>query len=261
MKKAVIKSAVAVALLASSSMALAGPSDKVVYGASFGSVTADIAIPTTNFGGQFVVGVADGIRNALPSDLRGARYEQKSTTVGNVGGPASDVSTAKFTLSGSVDKDCSFYSGGEANQQINLGTIGIRTGNNDNVTAAFDQTGAITAKISTSTAGCNTQNQITITKGNGADGLRNDAPGAFDDAQFTNKIPYSLTAAWTGVPLGGAATGTPQDLTATTTDSFKAVQVGAWRSAFTLDVNAPVQPLGLVAGTYKDTITVELRAL
>ncbi|AMK18314.1 MULTISPECIES: hypothetical protein [Sphingobium] len=265
MNKAVIKSAFAVALLAGSSMALAGPSDKVVYGNTlnlgiFGTINANIGISTNNVGGELLAGLADGVRNGLPVNARGARYEQSSDVNGNTEA-ATATQTAKFTLSGTVDKDCSFYSGGQQTQAINLGTIGVRTGNNDNVTIAFNQNGAINANVNTSTAGCNTQNQITITKGNGASGLLNAAAIAYDTNQFTNKIPYSVKATWQGVALGAPTTGTQQTLTATTDDSFKAVQVGAWRSAFNLDVNAPVQPLGLIAGTYSDTITVELKAL
>ena len=265
MKKAIIKSAFAVAMLAGSSMALAGPSDKVVYGGYvtvpfLGTFPTNTTINTNTFLGQGAAALADGLRNALPADIRGARYEQSSDVQGNTEA-ATATQTAKFTLTGTVDKDCSFYTGGQSTQAINLGTIGVRTGNNDNVTVAFNQTSAINANINSSTAGCNTQNQITITKGNGAAGLLNAAAIAYDNNQFTNKIPYSVVAKWQGVALGGAAAGSPQTLTAATTDSFKAVQVGAWRSSFNLDVNAPVQSKGLIAGAYSDTVTVELRAL
>lgn len=258
--KAVIKSAVAVALLAGSSMALAGPSDKVVYSGFLGYPN-NATINTNTFGGQIAAAVADGARSLLPSAVQGARYEQSSDVQGNTEA-ATATQTAKFTLSGTVDKDCSFYSGSNNGQQaINLGTIGVRTGNNDNVTVAFNQNGAINANVNSSTAGCNTQNQITITKGNGAAGLLNAAAIAYDTNQFTNAIPYSVKASWQGVALGAPTAGTAQTLTAATTDSFKAVQVGAWRSAFNLDVTAPVQSKGLIAGTYSDTVTVELKAL
>lgn len=271
MNKAVIKSAFAVALLAGSSMALAGPSDKVVYSSTL-IQTVNTAPPVSLpfIGPVSGPAAAQNLWNAAQTPLSnalgaqqisGARYQQSSSAPTN-SDTATATQTAKFTLTGTVDKDCSFYSGSNNGQQaINLGTIGVRTGNNDNVTIAFNQNGAINANVNTSTAGCNTQNQITITKGNGASGLLNAAAIAYDTNQFTNKIPYSVKATWQGVALGAPTTGTQQTLTATTDDSFKAVQVGAWRSAFNLDVNAPVQPLGLIAGTYSDTITVELKAL
>lgn len=271
MKKAVIKSAVAVALLAGSSMAFAGPSDKVVYSSPIiqavntappvslpfiGPVSGPAAAQNTWDAAQTPLSNALGLQQ-----VSGARYQQSSTTQGDTEA-ATATQTAKFTLSGTVNPDCSFYSASNNGQQaINLGTIGVRTGNNDNVTVAFNQVDAINANVNTSTAGCNTQNQITITKGNGASGLLNAAAVAYDTNQFTNKIPYSVKATWQGVALGAPTIGTQQTLTAAANDSFKAVQVGAWRSAFNLDVNAPVQSKGLIAGTYSDTITVELKAL
>jgi hypothetical protein len=206
------------------------------------------------------VAIADGIRNALPADLRGARYEQESTVAGN-SETATPTVTASFSLSGNVTPDCSFYSGGSSTQSINLGTIGVQTGNNVNNSLAFDQVGPINAHINTSTAGCNTQNQVTITKSNGAAGLLNSAAIAYDTAQFTNSIPYSVAATFTGVGLGTPGAGTLQTLTAATTDGFKAAQYGAWRSEFDMVVNAPAPSLGLIAGTYSDTLTVELKAL
>jgi hypothetical protein len=248
-----------------STAAMAGPSDKVVYGATFGPVTINAPVNQHNqFPGNAIVGTADFL-NGLAGffggpDAMAARYEQESTVTGNTETATPTVSVA-FSLSGTVDKDCSFYSGGASTQAINLGTIGVQTGNNVNSSLAFDQAGPINAHINTSTAGCNTQNQVTITKANGAAGLLNTAAIAYDTAQFTNKIPYSVVATWTGVGLGVPAAGTTQTLTAATTDAFKAVQVGAWRSSFDMNVNAPVPALGLIAGTYADTITVELKAL
>lgn len=256
MKKTMLLGAAALSMLASTA-AIAGPSDKVVYGN--GPVTVTIN-QHNQFPGNLGVAVADGVRNLLPEDARGGRYEQESTVAGNTENATPTVSTA-FTLTGTVDKDCSFYSGGQSSQAINLGTIGVQTGNNVNNSLAFDQVSPINAHINTSTAGCNTQNQVTITKTNGVSGLLNTASIAYDTAQFTNKIPYSVQAQWTGVGLGTPAAGTTQTLTAATTDGFKAVQVGAWRSSFDLAINAPVPALGLIAGTYSDTITVELKAL
>ncbi len=259
-KKMILKGAIAaIAIVGGAATALAGPSDKVVYGN--GPVPIVLSIPQHNqFPGNLAVGAADFVRNLLPADQRGARYEQESNTQGNTE-TATPTVQASFSLSGTVDKDCSFYSGGVSNQAINLGTIGIRTGNNDNSTAMFDQTAPIAVHINTSSAGCNTQNQITITKGNGASGLLNNAVVAYDSNAFTKNIPYEVKADWTGVPLGPVAPGGAMTLTAATTDSFKAVQVGAWRSAFDININAPVPALGLIAGTYNDTVTVELKAL
>lgn len=269
-KKMLLGAATALSMVVGSTAAFAGPSDKVVYGANIGGYNANIPIATNTTVGQAIVNGfnigpfhvpgTDDIRNALPADQQGSRYEQNSTVAGNTENASPTVS-AKFTLSGTVDKDCSYYTGGNSAQTINLGTIGVQTGNNVNNTLAFDQVSPITANINSSTAGCNTQNQITITKTNGVAGLLNTAAISYDQNQFTNAIPYSVTAKWTGVALGAPVAGTPQTLVAAETDSFKAVQVGAWRSELDLAVNAPAPGKGLIAGTYSDTITVELKAL
>ena len=108
MKKAVIKSAVAVALLAGSSMALAGPSDKVVY--SSGLIQAVNTAPPASIFGIPVSGPAAAqnlwnaaqtpLSNALGAQqISGARYQQSSTAQGDTEA-ATATQTAKFSLSG-----------------------------------------------------------------------------------------------------------------------------------------------------------------
>lgn len=273
-KKMLLGAATALSMVVGSTAAFAGPSDKVVFGGSIdwngpfpgGNVNANVPIDTSTLGGAIIGGLATAVNNAIPNpDNRLARYEQNSNVNGNTDGNQAAV-TARFTLAGTVTKDCSFYSGdstvsgGVFNQTIQLGTIGVQTGNNVNSSLAFDQNGPITANISTSTAGCNTANTVTVSKLNGTAGLKNPAPGSYDSNQFTDVIPYTVVATWTGVDSGVAIGGT-KTITVAANDDTETRNQGAWRSSFDMTINAPAPTKGLVAGTYTDAVTVTLAAL
>ncbi|MEL0156413.1 hypothetical protein [Sphingopyxis sp.] len=169
-----------------------------------------------------------------------------------------------FNLSGTVNKDCSFYAGNTASAtNINFGVIGVRTGNNENVNDAFEMVGPAVANVETLTAGCNFNNEVKIAK-NDPNGLVNQTASGYDTLQFQNNIPYAVTAAWTGVAVGAVTTGTGQSLTVASNDSdgLGSLQQGAWRSAMTIDFTAPaVTSKGLVAGNYTGTTTLTLQAL
>ncbi|WP_439568818.1 hypothetical protein [Sphingopyxis sp.] len=168
-----------------------------------------------------------------------------------------------FTLSGSVNKDCSFYSGNNANAtNISFGVIGVRTGNNENVNSAFEMVGPAVADIDTLTAGCNFNNEVVITKNNGTQGLVNSAAGGYDTDEFQANIPYSVNAAWTGVAVNTVGAGTAQSLNVSTSQNNGTKQQGAWRSNMAIDIVAPaITNKGLVAGNYSGTTTLTLRAL
>jgi hypothetical protein len=167
-----------------------------------------------------------------------------------------------FTLQGNVSRDCSFYAGNtEGARTINFGTIGVRTGNNENVNAAFEMAGPATATVNTLTAGCNTNNTVSISK-NDIRGMVNSNPGGYDTNQFQAHIPYSVTASWTGVAINAQTTGSAQGFSVPTTGNAGSVQQGAWRSAMNIEFNAPaITDKGLVAGDYSGTTTVTLTAL
>ncbi|GGD55421.1 hypothetical protein GRI62_03430 [Erythrobacter arachoides] len=167
-----------------------------------------------------------------------------------------------FTLTGTVSRDCSFYAGNtNAARTIDFGTIGVRTGNNENVNAAFEMAGPATATVQTLTAGCNTNNSVEVSK-NDIRGMVNANPGGYDTDEFQANIPYAVTASWTGVGLNAVTTGTQQGFTVPTTGNAGSLQQGAWRSAMEIAFNAPaITDRGLVAGTYSGTTTVTLRAL
>lgn len=193
----------------------------------------------------------------------GSAYTQTTSSPNDVGQAGAGVNDNKqtFTLTGEVNKDCSFYAGGSSSHAIALNTIGIRTQNTDNVSQAFNQAADITASFNTATAGCNTNNTVAITTTHGGK-LVNGQPGDYDGAQFTAEIPYGLDATWQGVGTAGAGQNpTTQEIKWTAGQPVAAPQAGgAWRSAFNMAIVAPAQSKGLVAGTYEDTITVTLAA-
>lgn len=192
----------------------------------------------------------------------GTRY---SAVAGSL--PNSDTATPTvdvvFSLSGTVSKDCSFYSGNNANAtNISFGTIGVRTGNNENVNSAFEMVGPAVASVKTLTAGCNFNNEVEIKKNNASSGLVNAAAGGYDTDEFQANIPYSVKASWTGVTINTVGAGTGQSLTVSTSQGSGLKQQGAWRSSMDIDFVAPaITNKGLVAGSYSDTTTLTLRAL
>jgi hypothetical protein len=167
-----------------------------------------------------------------------------------------------FSLSGTVNRDCSFYAGNtNSARTIDFGVIGVRTGNNENVNSAFEMVGPAAAAIDTLTAGCNTNNSVEISK-NDIRGLVNANPGGYDTDEFQANIPYQVTASWTGVALNAQTTGTPQSVNVPTSGNAAQKQQGAWRSNMDIDIVAPaVTNKGLVAGAYTGTTTLTLRAL
>jgi hypothetical protein len=191
----------------------------------------------------------------------GTRYTAQADAPGDTE-TASPTVNVVFNLTGSVNKDCSFYSGNTASaRNIDFGVIGVRTGNNENVNDAFEMTGNAVANIESLTAGCNFNNEVEISKDD-IRGLVNTAPGGFDTNQFQANIPYSVAAQWTGVALNNQAAGTPQSLTVATTANAAQKQQGAWRSDMQIDIVAPaVTAKGLVAGNYEGKTTLTLRAL
>ena len=193
----------------------------------------------------------------ITHDNEGSRYRQNTLAPDDTE-TASATAGGTFTLQGNVSADCSFYNGSSSNHTLDLGTIGIRTGDNENVTVAFNQAGTATAHVDTATAGCNTHNTVTIEEANAGQGLVNSDPGAFDSAQFTAHIPYALNASWTGVDETTTTGFTKTLAIAASSSGENSSTGGAWRSAFNMDISVPSQSLGLVAGNYSDQITVTL---
>lgn len=210
-------------------------------------------------------GLTTSVTN-IPTFLQfglGTSVLQTSFSVGDTQ-TASPTVTKTFALTGTVNKDCSYYigNGDLASRNINLGTIGIRTNAGETVSNAFDMVAPAGAVVASGTAGCNFNNTVTITKANGTDGLENQIASGFDSNQFQANLPYTVNANWTGVQgAGNVGPGSGQSLTVGLNEATDQWTGGAWRSGFVLTFGVPVAPLGLVAGTYTDTVTVELAAL
>ena len=121
--------------------------------------------------------------------------------------------------------------------------------------------GPATAAIETLTAGCNFNNEVSITKSD-VNGLINNTASGYDSDEFQANIPYSVEANWTGVGFGVVAPGSAQTLEADTNDLAVTIQQGAWRSNMTIDIEAPaITSKGLVAGNYRGSTRLTLRAL
>ncbi len=189
-----------------------------------------------------------------------ATYDVNGIALGDEEDATPTVAT-EFTLSGTVNQDCSFYAGNDdAARDIDFGTIGVRTADENNVGRAFDMRAPATVFISTSTAGCNTANTVTITKENGLDGLRNDNPGGYDSNEFTANLPYFVAATYRGSNTTAAAPGFQRVLLVGTNEAEDDQTNGAWRSAFDMNVTIPRPQRALVAGDYSDKLTVTLAA-
>ncbi|MAM57748.1 MAG: hypothetical protein CMN25_10475 [Salinicola sp.] len=191
----------------------------------------------------------------------GTRITMTSTAADDTEAATPTVSNT-FTLTGVVNRDCSFYAGNTAAARtIDFGTIGVRTGNNENVNAAFEMAGPATASVQTLTAGCNTNNAVELSKDD-IRGMVNANPGGYDTDEFQANIPYAVYATWTGVGLNAVTAGTQQAVYVAPQANASALQQGAWRSAMRIDFNAAaITDRGLVAGTYTGTTTLTLRAL
>lgn len=254
--KTIFRSAVAIAALVGATSAFAQTNQRH-YSTTvpiLGNVTLTnpSGIPGGIARGAFEVAIAGGI---------GTRYTA-NTNVSGDSVVAEDRVDVVFNLTGTVNQDCSFYAGnGSGAQNLSFGTIGVRTGNNENVNAAFEMTGPATATVQTLTAGCNTNNVVEISK-NDIRGLVNANPGGFDTDEFQANIPYSVRASWTGVALNAQTGGSSQLVDVPTNANAGQRQQGAWRSNMNITFSAPaITDKGLVAGAYSGTTTLTLRAI
>jgi hypothetical protein len=166
--------------------------------------------------------------------------------------------TQQFTLQGTVAKDCSYFGTPGGTGTISLGAIGVKNGNTETTSTAFTQNGVIQIyDLDSTSAGCNFDNTVSLTKA--AAGLVNPAPGGYDNTQFTANIPYQVNVGiQKAVNAGTVGAGTYKNFLVGTGASTGSMHLGAWRSNLDLQILAPAQSLGLVAGTYSDTITLTL---
>ncbi|MBX3561929.1 MAG: hypothetical protein KF780_08965 [Sphingomonas sp.] len=175
---------------------------------------------------------------------------------------ATPTVTTAFTLTGSVARDCSYHQGNSPTHTIPLGAIGVLNSNNEVPTQLFNQAGNFSIEITSTSAGCNFANTVEVTKVNGVSGLVNSAAGGYDTNNFTANIPYRVRV---GIQEASTNTTAPaaggyQTWTVAENQGSDYRTYGAFRSRIIMHAQVDAQSKGLVAGTYSDTIRIELRA-
>ncbi|HRP10461.1 MAG TPA: hypothetical protein PLK37_05455 [Terricaulis sp.] len=172
--------------------------------------------------------------------------------------------TATFQVSGTVAPACVISTNSGTLNDLNFGTIGIYADGATSIENAFTVTGPRNGHSRTNLAGCNTSNTVTVSKGNGADGLlADDISGGYDTNVFQANIPYSVSAVYAAGAPGsiapvGAATG---QFSVSTSQTSNSRSHGAWRGGIAIRVDLPVPAKALIAGEYSDTVSVEIAAL
>ena len=161
---------------------------------------------------------------------------------------------ATFSLTGNVTPDCAYYTGG-TNTNVDFGTIGINTSDN-NPTAAFEMVGGDrTLDISSNLAGCNTKNTVKFTKTD----LQNASQAGFDADQFTATIPVELSASFTAGVVGATNNASLQTVSLTAAGSVAAENpYGAWKSPLNMQVKMKNPGKALLAGTYNGSVSVTI---
>jgi len=155
MKKILSGTVAAIALIAVATPAAAQHTNQRHYA---GTVLG-IPYTATNPNGLETLGLEFGLGLGV-----GTRYRAQADAP-NDSENATPTVNVVFSLSGTVNRDCSFYAGNDSSaRNIDFGVIGVRTGNNENVNSAFEMVGQAEANIDTLTAGCNTNNVVEINK-------------------------------------------------------------------------------------------------
>lgn len=244
--KKLLATAAAIAVAMSSTVAHA---DNI----SFSGQTPSIFGGTTNHNNV----LSYGIGLVLSGNVG---YNQAGLNAGNIEN-ASQTVTNTWLIKGAVSKDCSYYGGSSTSHTLDFGTIGVNTQSATSVNNAFDMVSPAVATVNSTTAGCNFNNTVTLSKQNGSQGLLNSNAGGYDTNEFQANIPYSVAATFTAGATNTVGAANSQTLTAATGDGSKVGNYGAWRSDMSMVITAPTPGKALVAGNYQDTLTVELKAI
>ena len=173
-------------------------------------------------------------------------------------GTASLTDGATFTLKGNVTKDCAFYSG-TGNQTLDFGTIGIYANDTAGPALAFDMVDDAEVTIYTNLAGCNSANEVKLSK-NDVRGLVNNSHDGYDTNVFQANLEYTVDATYTAGPRGQAIAASSQTLSIAANGDQAARQHGAWKSPMAIAVKIPVPSKSLVAGNYEGNLTVQIQA-
>ena len=173
-------------------------------------------------------------------------------------GVASSVSAAPpstsqaFNLSGAVSAACLINFSSSAVPIGNTpGVIAIDT-NAADTTTYFHMTNANEYGFEAGAAGCNTAATVVVAKTNGTTGLEDNNTSVYDKAVLQNTLPYQVQF--------GFDCGANGDKVLTTAGSNTLTNQPAFAGTANISVVVPQAPLGLVSGTYTDTVTVTLTA-
>jgi hypothetical protein len=187
--------------------------------------------------GTPAVKIADALNPGINSDV--ALFTMASDGFsGNTAALTTNVG-ATFSLTGQVSADCAYYTGG-TNTDVNFGTIGINTSDN-NPNGAFEMVGGDrTLEISSNLAGCNTKNTVKFTK---------------TDLQNASQLSASYTAG-----VVGATSNADLQTVNLTQGGNVAVEntYGAWKSPLNMTVKMKNPGKGLLAGTYNGSVSVTI---
>jgi hypothetical protein len=174
---------------------------------------------------------------------------------------AADSAAATFNVTGHVKDTCLIHF---SSHSLALGDIAIDNTASDPATSYFHLINGPLFESQTGTGGCNDNNDITITKTNGAKGLHNTSTAKFDPTVFTADIPYEAAVNWTGIGEGGSTVQLLALEAQTNQASATTVGIddnGPFASAMTVFINVPAPSQGLIAGDYTDTVTVTLQTI
>lgn len=217
-----------------------------------------IPVGTNNVSGLNAASTQNAIR-ANNSQSAVSAWHAVGVSIGNVGGNGDASDGATFSLTGNVTEDCAFYTGTSNALSFDFGQIGVYVSDNTGPAAAFTMVAPASMNFDTNLAGCNTPNQISISK-NDIRGLVNVAGGGYDTNVFQANLPYKIDAKYTAANGVASGQGTLQTLTVGTAANAAQASHGAWKSNMDLEVTIPQANLALLAGNYSGNFTVTIAA-
>ncbi|MEN5052379.1 MULTISPECIES: spore coat protein U domain-containing protein [Brevundimonas] len=167
-------------------------------------------------------------------------------------------STATFDITASVAADCVL--GLSNSNDLNFGELGIQADGDAGVENAFRLApGNNYGTIDTNMAGCNARNTVKLAKTNGVDGMKNDSDAGYDSNVFQANLPYDAFVHYTAGDIGDVGAGqTDYHVSAYSNAAEGFKDHGAWRSALSVYVNIPAPAKAVLAGDYKDELTLTL---
>lgn len=166
--------------------------------------------------------------------------------------------TAAFDITASVAADCVL--GLSNSNDLNFGQLGIQADGDAGVENAFRlASGNNYGTIDTNLAGCNARNTVKLVKTNGVEGMKNASNAGYDSNVFQASLPYDAFVHYTAGAVGSVGAGATDYHVSAYSNAPQGQQShGAWRSALMVYVNIPAPAKAVLAGDYKDELTLSL---